>query len=261
MKRILRTIKIPFDFFLALTFGDFIRFLKILIRQFSKILRSKNLSSLFSEMDKSAWNFRVFGKRIIAEKDTIGYAYEIYARNVYCRLPGFLIKEGNVVLDLGASFGAFSILAAKLGAEKVIAVETNYPRTKIFQKNVATNSCFETIQLLHGFVGDTLGFDSNDPENSNLSLSLNDIIKKEKIEQIDFLKVDVDGSEENLFLYNNQFLKITKLISMEIHCDRVDYLKIQRALKENGFEVFLVDLDGRIVPKLVGSTAYVYARK
>ena len=45
--------------------------------------------------------------------------------SAYSRALKKHITPDSIVLDLGAGFGAFSVIASKLGAKKVYAVETN----------------------------------------------------------------------------------------------------------------------------------------
>jgi len=44
------------------------------------------------------------------------------------------------------------------------------------------------------------------------TISLNDIIKNEKLSKIDFIKLDINGYEDELFKKNTEWLKITNSI-------------------------------------------------
>ena len=69
--------------------------------------------------------------------------------------------------------------------------------------------------------------------------SVNDIIEQHSLQSIDLLKIDVEGSEKEIFLSgsNVSFLDITRYIAIEVHEEIVKQADIARRLVEKGFEL------------------------
>ncbi|MFQ5846363.1 MAG: 50S ribosomal protein L11 methyltransferase [Candidatus Methylomirabilales bacterium] len=62
------------------------------------------------------------------------------------------IGGGELVLDLGTGSGVLAIAAARLGARKVIAVDTARHACKAASVNIPTNDVEQTVHVLHGSV-------------------------------------------------------------------------------------------------------------
>lgn len=67
--------------------------------------------------------------------------YEAIKRNV---------NEGTSFLDIGAGTGVWAILAAKLGAERVVAVEIEECLIPIIYKHAVENGVADRIEIIHG---------------------------------------------------------------------------------------------------------------
>lgn len=86
----------------------------------------------------------------------LGYSLLSYARMVQCdvRMDAYsralkaVIKPGCVVIDIGAGFGILSIIAAKLGAERVIAIEPDNSAFLIHDIAKA-NGVDDRIEVVH----------------------------------------------------------------------------------------------------------------
>lgn len=72
------------------------------------------------------------------------------------------------------------------------------------------------------------------------SITIREIIEEHDIDVIDFLKIDVEGAEQEIFLSGtpSEFLEKTRLIAIEIHEDIADRERIQNLLKNSGFTIF-----------------------
>ena len=72
------------------------------------------------------------------------------------------------------------------------------------------------------------------------SISINEIVKKNNLRSIDLLKIDIEGSEKQLFKKNDSdvdFLNITKFIAIEIHNEFNIKEHIENLLTERGFSL------------------------
>ena len=145
------------------------------------------------------------------------------------------IGQDNTVIDIGSNIGFFSILASKLcGEGKVYSIEASPLNFKKLKKNIEINN-IKNIELFNFALGSSndmrdlgiskesvcCGLYSNDLDVETIKVQgkiLNDLIREEQIKKIDFIKVDCEGAEYEIFesLDNANFEKI-KLLAMEIH--------------------------------------------
>jgi len=75
------------------------------------------------------------------------------------------------------------------------------------------------------------------------AMSIDTLLEKYSISQVDVLKIDIEGAEREVFLSNDrmEFLKVCKCIIVEIHDEIVDRQAIDRVLRNAGFVIFDFD--------------------
>lgn len=93
----------------------------------------------------------VFWPRPDSPDDRVVIA-EVWTENVYRMVPE-RIAPGDVVLDLGANVGAFTVLAARLGAV-VTAVEPDPRNVDTLRENLDANGATEAVRVIEGAAGD-----------------------------------------------------------------------------------------------------------
>ena len=122
-----------------------------------------------------------------------------------------LIKPGSTVLDIGAWIGSTILFALACGAEKIIALEPNPESYEIIRKFIQSNPNYsKRIELTNRAVSNrremlsmglaegesdtsTSGIAGNDFEVE--AITLNDIIAEYALNQIDLVKIDIEGAE------------------------------------------------------------------
>lgn len=160
-----------------------------------------------------------------SQKFIVSVANEIFNELHYERI--YQVREGDVVLDLGASVGPFtwSVLDR---ASKIYSFEPVPNTCKILKKNVGS---FENVEVINKALYHTSGayrfpFDNNPGKgpcetmskeeelkikNEGIivnTLSFMDFVREYNIDKIDFIKTDTEGGEYNLFKDENiNFLK------------------------------------------------------
>ena len=180
---------------------------------------------------------------------------EVFIYNDYTP-RGFEIGKKDIVFDVGAHIGAFSVFASKL-AGKVYSFEPVAESFKILEENVALNSSKNVFPLQSAISSET-GFkdlylcDENPGANSFYikdrsskkakvsTVSLSDFVKSNNILAIDFMKMDCEGAEYNiLFNCPKEVLSIIKKISMEYHDidEKMNAAVLKKFLENNGFSV------------------------
>jgi FkbM family methyltransferase len=151
-------------------------------------------------------------------------------------------QKGLTIVDLGAHIGSFSILAARRFPDaKIYSYEPNSENFSYLDKNIRANHLQKRITAIEKavsskrgkltFYGDCVSCSSqrktsgetnkkgNLPQKQIVStITLEDIFKNNKLQKIDFLKMDCEGSEFEIFYSSSdQILKKIKLISLEYH--------------------------------------------
>jgi FkbM family methyltransferase len=192
-----------------------------------------------------------------------GYDYptfwEIFINGDYEKEPSCVVERGDVVLDIGANKGFFSLKSLKEGASKVYSVEPvehsynqlkkllkDFPAIEPINKAISENDGTVTMHInkdssatncVSSYVG-IFGSQSEriEVESININTLLDQINSK-----IDFMKVDCEGSEFELFktISEENLKSISKLV-VETHSDEIDVF-IYDKLVNNGFKVFKHD--------------------
>lgn len=136
---------------------------------------------------------------------------EIFNLKIYEYEPYVTIEPEDIVFDIGAHIGIFTRYAALKGAKIIYSFEPEDNNSELFIKNKPNNCKFNNIGIFDKsgvydfYIDSTSGGhsaiynnDFNTKTNSIEKISftnLDDIIHKENINQIDFIKIDTEGSE------------------------------------------------------------------
>ncbi|MFA5743031.1 MAG: FkbM family methyltransferase [Candidatus Paceibacterota bacterium] len=162
------------------------------------------------------------------------------------------ILDNYTVIDIGANIGAFSLFAAN-SADNV-KVYSYEPAPETFSKlieNIKANNLEKEIKAFQlgiaskkekrkiyldpeSSMANSLSLESNHQKNIEIdTISLRDIFLENNIGECDFLKVDAEGSEQEIFFStSSEYLHKIKNIAIEYDGE---YEKLEKYLKENGF--------------------------
>ena len=184
---------------------------------------------------------------------------EIWGRKVY-NPPGFEIGPDDLVVDIGANVGVFSLYAARRTRNRVIAVEP-YPLNFEFlvanleANNVTNVSCLNLaivdrsgpLRLFHSSNdGGHLLYDHNAIE-GRLSQSstvegktLESLLEEAGVSRVNFLKLDCEGAEfPILFDAPKPTLRDIDRIAMEYHDGVTEHRheELEHLLRSEGFSI------------------------
>mgnify|MGYP001039418442 CR=1 FL=1 len=200
-------------------------------------------------------------KCIIRNKsDSIAFL-EVFFLNTNDWIYEFKIKEKDVVIDIGAHIGYFSIYSsinAKDG--KIFAFEPHNKSFEVLKKNLEINqienvipqnlgvtkkSGIGSLYLKKDFaIGNSIYKNTDSDLKIEIkTISLQDIIKNNDLQRINILKLDCEGAEYQILLnLDNQTLqKIDKIVS-EMH-PKIENFKIKDVedfLTKHGFNVKII---------------------
>jgi FkbM family methyltransferase len=153
----------------------------------------------------------------------------------YLELKPYM-KDTRTVIDAGANIGYTAILFANWWPQaKIIGIEADRENYELALKNIGP---YSNITLLHGGLwnkeiqlsieaGQEDGFvvreisnaqNGVSPENLTTGISLEQLLRTYSLPQIDFLKMNIEGSEKEVFSENyHTWLPKTKAMLVELH--------------------------------------------
>ena len=175
---------------------------------------------------------------------------------------GCKINRGDVVIDIGSNIGIFARLAWERGASKIIGFE---PQRKAFLMNVMNSK--DNMEIYNLAISDTLSnFNlefGESPRNIGggningiyrergneilhservVSVSLDSLFNSGLLDKVDFLKVDVEGAEVQVFRgISDENLSKFRCISMEVHGKAIseeDKIHISERISDLGYKRF-----------------------
>ena len=185
--------------------------------------------------------------------------WEIFVNGDYEKEKGCVVDKGDVVLDIGANYGFFTLNSLSKGASKVYSVEPYSPAYSHLKK---LSEDFTSIVPINKAISETCGsvsmfiqedssakncvtkhgdlFDRNSNEVIVESIDINSLISSIR-EKINFLKVDCEGSELELFkTIDKEILTNIDKIVVETHGEEIDNFVYDKLIKNN-FKVHKYD--------------------
>lgn len=152
---------------------------------------------------------------------------------------GAYIKEGDVVVDIGANIGVFAHRAELRGASKVICFEPLSKTYNCLLKNLGPKSVAHKLAISnknefkefaihtdYTHIGGAFSTDYIDrfeqkillEKETVFSIDINEIFNSTLTDRIDFLKIDVEGAEVDILnKLTDDNLKKIRCLSVELH--------------------------------------------
>lgn len=161
----------------------------------------------------------------------IGVFQEIFIDRNYQSLIS--LKNQNVIIDAGANIGLFALyLLGEHPHLRIFCIEPEDSNFALLQKNTAG---YQNVTVLkHGlwncqaylkFVDLTTSkwafqlIESNRNNYDIHGISIADICRDHQLHQVDILKIDIEGSEKEVFENNTAWLSKVKNLMVETHED------------------------------------------
>ncbi|MDO8557241.1 MAG: FkbM family methyltransferase [Candidatus Jorgensenbacteria bacterium] len=274
--KIRRLIGELYALFFITDFKTFARYVWAIVIGIPAIIRVGDLGPASQKMIGRNYAFTISGKQAVLRGEDFGRATELYARGVYNALPEFRLHDGmGVIVDLGANVGDFTVLAAKF-AKKVIAVEADKALIETIRENARLNGVEDKIIPVRAIIGARSGMFADPKIKERFfhgdvppSILFRELLEKNGVRDVDFVKIDIEGSEFDLFKHEIDSFANVKLISMEAHTPFMvhgnevscgDIQELKSIFEHAGFKVWLVDVNGRVVKEIKGQAGYLFAK-
>ena len=121
------------------------------------------------------------------------YTQENLIEKIY--LKYYDIKKNDVILDLGANCGSFTCSILDQNPKKVYSVEPDYMSVNCLNKNIEKyKKNKDQVIVINKFIGNV---------DYDRTIRFKSLIKKYKIDHIDFMKIDCEGGEFSIFTKEN----------------------------------------------------------
>ncbi len=241
----------------------FARYLATFLRELPAIQKQRNFVPLDRAMASFAKDFYYRGRHFAFDcaycDDVIrdgSYAFgavrELYIRDCYfCFQPPHIYEQADVVVDVGANRGAFSSLMTTR-ARRIVSIEAQLPYISVIHHQMMCNA-YTNYNTVHALVGEGGLFR---PEGVPC-MSMEEIFQAQGLEQIDFLKMDIEGSEFALFS-SPAWLSRVRALSMEVHPQSGELGALLAPLRAEGFRVIVAD-DRLNQVQSLRDTGFLYA--
>ena len=181
------------------------------------------------------------------------------------------MKPGNVLYDVGAHIGFYSLLAARQGAQ-VFAFEPDAQNAAALEHHARLNSLGAKIEVIRAAVFSTAGFIALEPANSERGhgnahvgtnrepsnamvrvpcIRLDDFAGEHAVP--DIIKIDVEGAESNVLEGAEElFTKCRPHLICEVH-DRVNALFVDTWLQKKSYGLRWLDSSNRFPRQLLAT--------
>ena len=201
-------------------------------------------------MNKYSWllRFPALYAWLSSKRRSVNYEKLLYLRS---------IRKGDVIFDIGANIGYYSILFSKLCGKNGF-VHCFEPVPETFQLLLQTMGNCENAKINNIAAGDSedkleMSYDPEDSEKASLIvdptssnstrivkvLPLDEYAKEIKLDRLNFLKCDVEGFElRTLKGMVNTLANHLPQLSLEITLAQEERLELVDLLKDLGYDLF-----------------------
>jgi FkbM family methyltransferase len=205
---------------------------KYIIRyQYKK--RGKTVSELSFDKKNKFWKYKVDGTFFI--QDNPGWIYcwdEFYKDLTKTFCFHYLPVEGDIIINIGAGLGEETIVLSKLvgNTGKVISIEANPAINEILQEIVKANN-LSNVTIMNAAVSDKDGTIKIKPLFADYmahgiskdegidvpAFSLDSILLQNKLEKVDLMIMNIEGSEQLAIKGLNKELKKVRNFAISCH--------------------------------------------
>lgn len=193
-----------------------------------------------------------------------------------------LLKEGMTVVDIGVNKGYFSLLFAKLMNDRgtVLSFEPDPDNCFWFRKSIQANRyrCIKLYQYALSdkegnaafYLGEKSGWGSLFPSSRSTQQTisvrtreLDNVLKDEKINRVDVMKIDVEGADLLVLRGAERTLEKENIkLAIDVDVESLDErIRLFNFLESRGFRIFRIGKELTPIDKIDEKTKGIYAMK
>ena len=195
-----------------------------------------------------------------------GVIDEIFIERAYAPNQYFSVEENNVVVDIGAHIGCFTVFAASK-SNRLYSYEPDPENFKLLKENLRLNNLEHKVRPFQLAVWGRRGRFPMVARDTGLgsllfagrkktmveAITLDDILDSNNLKRIDFLKVDVEEAEWEIFSSSSaSTLDSIRKIALEVHSSELKN-RLTEFFKRFGFSVQTKEIGYQL--------SYLYARR
>lgn len=166
----------------------------------------------------------------------------------------FTPKQGEVIIDVGAHIGAYTIRHAKIVGKDglVIALEPDPENFRLLNENVKLNKLSNVVALrmaAYGSDGTSILYRKGSSEHSLISahheefngeinvptITFDTLVRKFDINGVDWVKIDVEGAELAVLEGASNVLRIIRNLVVEVWYENAE--ELLRMLRQEGYKI------------------------
>lgn len=223
---------------------------------FRLLINSKRYSTNFKSNSLNPFNKEIKIYKLNFEKPTdlkirtfsgdFDVFYEVFWRKMY-EIPENYLQNPKVIIDLGAHAGYTAVFfGLKYPNAKIFSVEASPKNYEVLKWNaskfnnikVYNNAVYHT-QTSIGFEDSSISYNQKISERSTSkidTITIDKILSENQIQEVDLLKVDIEGAEKELFSKNKEWLHKVRNIIIELH-HPYETENLENDLKDFGFTI------------------------
>ena len=244
------------------------RNLKKFIRVILKIaIRNDSLSKVLTEIN----NFEIYEKKFFEGKQIYlikkNYITKFRNDTIFTKEPETVdwlrkMEPSTIFWDIGANIGLYSILSSLSNSRRVVSFEPSFFNLQILSKNIFKNNLSEKITIVplclddisktemfklksieEGGALSNFGNSNFKPvfEYKTISTTLNEFFEKYEDYRPDYIKIDVDGIENQIISGGSKVFKKVKSVLIESNSD-IDEKNITQQMEDHNFYLKSKDL-------------------
>lgn len=205
------------------------------LRFFRNLIRFRKAKNKPASIEDTNYKILINGKKIDLNLRTftgdIDIFYEVFWEQCYKIPTSLKINQYRNIVDLGANVGLASIYFKTLHpTAKIFAVEMEPDNYLQLEKNILRfkhtypifgaiydeqkNITISNTEFAYNF---RIGESNDNDAFTVATLTMHDLMANHQIEEIDLLKIDIEGAEQRILGYNNEWLSKVNSILIELH--------------------------------------------